>query len=179
MKNKLPTLLGFCAASLLLASPALADCIVTGPDGKRVFISGTCSENLAQQPQVRINPYQPHYNPTQYSYNYGYGYTAQPYYSRYHVQPDYYRTSSNDNIAAVQTKLIRLGYWVGPEGVNGIRGSDTIQAIKDFQRSHGLKVDGVVGTKTAYKLNERSANFDLSNRWVGYPGYQAPTGYYR
>jgi hypothetical protein len=173
MRHAISMVLGWLALSLAVTVPAFADCVVTGADGKQTFVRGTCSENFAKDPQPRLNPYQPIYHPTQY----GYGYQAQPYYTRYHVQPDYYRTSKDDNIAAIQTKLIRLGYWVGPEGVNGIRGSDTVQAIKDFQRNHGLKVDGVVGPRTAYKLNERAANFALSNRWVSYPE-QRPE-YYR
>lgn len=155
-------LLGTLSAAMLCSTPALADCVVTKQDGKTTFVTGTCSENFAQAPQpTRVNPYQPTY----------YGYNTSPYYTRYRLQPDYYRHSVDDNVAAIQTKLIRLGYWVGPEGVNGVRGSDTIQAIKDFQKQHGLKVDGVVGPQTAYKLNERTANFDYSNRWVRYPDY--------
>ena len=177
--NTTKILLGTVAASMLLAAPAFADCVVTRPDGKSVFVTGTCTHNLAPAPQpTRATPYQPAY----YGYGYGYqgyqGYQTPAQYSRYHVRPDYYRLSaSSDNIAAVQTKLVRLGFWVGPEGVNGVRGSDTIQAIKDFQRHHGLKADGVVGEKTAYKLNERTANYDYSNRWVRSPDYAS--GYYR
>ncbi len=50
----------------------------------------------------------------------------------------------------VQTKLKRWGYYTG--SVDGIYGSKTKQAVKDFQRKNGLAVDGIVGPKTAAAL---------------------------
>ena len=50
----------------------------------------------------------------------------------------------------VQQKLKDLGYYKG--AVDGIFGSQTIQAVKNFQRDYGLKVDGIVGTKTLNAL---------------------------
>lgn len=50
----------------------------------------------------------------------------------------------------VQQKLKDLGYYSG--AVDGIFGSQTIQAVKNFQRDYGLTVDGVVGKNTLAKL---------------------------
>lgn len=58
--------------------------------------------------------------------------------------------SQNDEISAIQTKLKEKGYYSG--NVDGILGSKTKNAIKDFQRDNGLVVDGIVGPKTLEKL---------------------------
>ncbi|MBQ9786387.1 MAG: spore cortex-lytic enzyme [Clostridia bacterium] len=50
----------------------------------------------------------------------------------------------------VQQKLKELGYYNG--AVDGIFGKQTITAIKNFQRDYGLKVDGIVGTRTLKAL---------------------------
>ena len=61
-------------------------------------------------------------------------------------------------IIAIQEKLIRLGYNLGPWGADGDPGSMTQGAIKDFQGKNGLEVDGVAGPLTNAKLDERLAN---------------------
>ena len=50
----------------------------------------------------------------------------------------------------VQQKLKELGYYNG--AVDGIFGSQTVRAIKNFQRDYGLIVDGIVGTRTLKAL---------------------------
>ena len=51
----------------------------------------------------------------------------------------------------IQQKLKDLGYYTGP--IDGILGEGSVQAIKSFQRDNGLTADGIVGSKTAAKLN--------------------------
>lgn len=51
----------------------------------------------------------------------------------------------------IQQKLKDLGYYKGK--IDGIIGRLSISAIKAFQRDNGLVVDGIVGPKTAAKLN--------------------------
>ena len=51
----------------------------------------------------------------------------------------------------IQQKLKDLGYYKGK--IDGIIGKQSITAIKSFQRDNGLVVDGIVGSKTAAKLN--------------------------
>ncbi|MBR2349892.1 MAG: spore cortex-lytic enzyme [Clostridia bacterium] len=58
--------------------------------------------------------------------------------------------SSGSLVKTLQTKLKRWGYYTG--SVDGIYGSRTVTAVKYFQRSNGLTVDGVVGQKTAQAL---------------------------
>lgn len=53
-------------------------------------------------------------------------------------------------VKEIQQALQAAGFNPGP--VDGIRGRKTIMAIKEFQKVHGLEVDGIVGPKTAAKL---------------------------
>ncbi|MDO4544483.1 MAG: spore cortex-lytic enzyme [Clostridia bacterium] len=58
--------------------------------------------------------------------------------------------STGDEVVTLQTKLKRWGYYTGV--VDGIFGSGTENAVKYFQRTNGLAVDGIVGTQTAKAL---------------------------
>lgn len=51
----------------------------------------------------------------------------------------------------IQQKLKDLGYYTGE--IDGILGQSSISAIKKFQLDNGLTADGIVGAKTASKLN--------------------------
>jgi len=62
-----------------------------------------------------------------------------------------------DNITAIQTKLKSLGYNLGTsgpnrDGIDGVYGKMTRNAIVDFQRKNSLTPDGIVGANTAKKL---------------------------
>ena len=50
----------------------------------------------------------------------------------------------------IQTALKNAGYYAG--SVDGKVGPQTKQAIKEFQRTHGLSADGKVGPKTWTQL---------------------------
>jgi len=54
--------------------------------------------------------------------------------------------SRGQEVITIQTKLKRWGYYNG--SVDGIYGSQTLAAVKWFQRKNGLKVDGIAGTNT-------------------------------
>ncbi len=54
--------------------------------------------------------------------------------------------SSGAVVTTIQTKLRRWGYYSG--GVDGIYGSETVQAVRRFQAKNGLTVDGVAGATT-------------------------------
>ena len=51
-------------------------------------------------------------------------------------------------VSELQTMLMRLGYDLGPCGVDGDFGKDTETAVIRFQAGHGLEADGVVGKVT-------------------------------
>jgi len=52
----------------------------------------------------------------------------------------------------LQKALMNAGYYGGP--LDGSIGPKTKQAIMDFQRDNGLKVDGIAGSQTWSKLKE-------------------------
>lgn len=54
--------------------------------------------------------------------------------------------SRGEEVRQIQTKLKRWGYYDG--NVDGIYGSQTLTAVKYFQRKNGLSVDGIAGPKT-------------------------------
>lgn len=54
--------------------------------------------------------------------------------------------SRGTTVKQIQARLKNWGYYKG--NVDGIYGYQTTQAVKYFQRTHGLKVDGIAGAKT-------------------------------
>ena len=62
------------------------------------------------------------------------------------------RGSEGDDVAAVQRALIALGYDLGTYGADGEYGIYTVAAVRQFQRSRCLEVDGVVGPDTWTQL---------------------------
>ncbi len=54
--------------------------------------------------------------------------------------------SRGDEVRQIQEKLKRWGYYKG--NVDGIYGSQTLAAVKSFQKKNGLSVDGIAGEKT-------------------------------
>lgn len=56
-------------------------------------------------------------------------------------------------VADVQKALIALGYELPKHGVDGVRGPETMAAVKAFQQANGLEVDGDPGPNTVAKLN--------------------------
>lgn len=62
--------------------------------------------------------------------------------------------STGATVSFLQKNLISLGYGslLAPHGADGIFGSKTAQAVRDFQTKHALGVDGIVGQKTWDKI---------------------------
>ena len=54
--------------------------------------------------------------------------------------------SRGSEVTQIQTKLKRWGYYNG--SIDGIYGSQTLAAVKYFQRKNGLTADGIAGTQT-------------------------------
>lgn len=69
--------------------------------------------------------------------------------------------SSGSQVRTLQTKLNRWGYNCGT--VDGIFGSKTQTAVKQFQKNNGLAVDGIVGAKTAAALGMTLSSSSSSN----------------
>ena len=70
----------------------------------------------------------------------------------------YYRTvptlskygSRGNEVISIQTKLKQLGFLQG--NVDGIYGSQTQAAVRNYQKSRGLQVDGIAGPQTLKSL---------------------------
>lgn len=61
------------------------------------------------------------------------------------------RKGASGNITKLlQEKLVKLGY--NTNGVDGIFGSGTYSAVREFQKTRGLSIDGIVGQNTWRKL---------------------------
>ena len=89
---------------------------------------------------------------------------ASIYVSRYETVAALSKYGSRGNeVKQIQTKLKRWGYYNG--SVDGIYGSQTLAAVKSFQRKNGLTVDGIAGPKTlkAMGIMNSSNNSSASN----------------
>ena len=64
--------------------------------------------------------------------------------------------SRGSEVSQIQTKLKRCGYYSG--SVDGIYGSQTLSAVKYFQRSNGLTADGIAGTQTLKAMGITSSS---------------------
>lgn len=62
----------------------------------------------------------------------------------------------------VQSRLLALGYDLGPTGVDGVFLGETLAAVRTFQHEHGIGEDGVVGDHTWAALVD--ATFQLGDR---------------
>lgn len=54
--------------------------------------------------------------------------------------------SRGSEVTTIQTKLKRWGYYTGV--IDGVFGSQTLNAVKKFQSKNGLTPDGIAGTQT-------------------------------
>ena len=71
--------------------------------------------------------------------------------------------SRGSEVKQIQEKLKRWGYYKG--SVDGIYGSQTLAAVKSFQKKNGLTVDGIAGDKTlkAMGIMNSSGNSSFSS----------------
>ena len=63
--------------------------------------------------------------------------------------------TDSKSVQEMQARLKDLGYYTGSR--DGDFGASTEEAVKAFQRAHGLTVDGVAGTTTLNKLYSSEA----------------------
>ena len=63
--------------------------------------------------------------------------------------------SRGDQVKKIQTKLKQWGYY--KDGIDGIYGYATYTSVKSFQRSNGLKVDGMAGSRTLSSMGIASS----------------------
>ncbi len=70
--------------------------------------------------------------------------------------------SSGEEVKQIQTRLKEWGYYNGE--IDGIYGSATQKAVKDFQRANGLVVDGIAGEATLEAIGISSTSNSSSNQ---------------
>ena len=58
--------------------------------------------------------------------------------------------STGQEVRNIQTRLKAWGYYNG--GIDGIYGWRTANAVKQFQRKHGITADGIAGPATLEKI---------------------------
>lgn len=64
--------------------------------------------------------------------------------------PTLKKGASGNITKLLQEKLVKLGY--STNGIDGIFGSGTHSAVREFQKTRGLSIDGIVGQNTWRKL---------------------------
>lgn len=68
---------------------------------------------------------------------------------------DYLRIGSRgDSVKELQESLIKLGFSCGTAGADGDFGSATFSAVKQYQKTRGLDVDGIVGSMTRAQIEK-------------------------
>ena len=68
------------------------------------------------------------------------------------------RGNHGEAVKKCQTLLQKLGYDLGVCGVDSDFGIATDKAVRQFQKDHGLKVDGIVGQKTWEALEKAASS---------------------
>ena len=69
--------------------------------------------------------------------------------------------SRGNEVIQIQTKLKRWGYYTG--NIDGIYGTQTVNAVKYFQRKNGLTVDGIAGPATLKAMGITSSSTSSSS----------------
>ena len=159
MKTKCLVFISCFAAAALIASPAPGD----PPQKKRVVTSSSTPTRMTSRTSQVTPTYR--YGGTRYYYGGGFSY---PYYGYYSYWPysyygyypysySYYGDSypnsySYDSepaygynaslVAQVQRRLGEMGYYHGV--IDGIMGPETRAAVRAYQATHNLVVDGVI-----------------------------------
>lgn len=74
--------------------------------------------------------------------------------------------SRGSEVTQIQTKLKRWGYYKG--NIDGIYGTQTLEAVKYFQRKNGLTVDGIAGPATLKAMGIMTSSSSSSSSSSNY-----------
>ena len=66
-----------------------------------------------------------------------------------------------DGVVYLQNKLAEHGFYEGE--ASGVADADTIDALKNFQSSRGMKADGICGRKTYFALDTQEEPVNLND----------------
>ena len=70
------------------------------------------------------------------------------------THPTLRKGARGDDVREMQQKLLAKGEHLPRFGVDGAFGNETLAAVKNFQLTHGLVVDGICGPKTWAELDK-------------------------
>ena len=73
--------------------------------------------------------------------------------------------SRGSEVTQIQTKLKRWGYYSG--NIDGIYGTQTVNAVKYFQRKNGLTADGIAGPATLKAMGIMTSSSSSSSSSSG------------
>lgn len=73
--------------------------------------------------------------------------------------PTLRKGSKGEYVTMLQTLLTQQGYDLAPYGADGSFGAKTETAVKQFQKDHGLKVDGICGSATWNALQSQETAY--------------------
>ncbi len=90
--------------------------------------------------------YYPYYSSYPYGYGYGYPFFGSSfYYGGAYTRSSSYNDGGGSIVVAVQQELARAGYYHGT--IDGVAGSGTRSAIRQYERATGLSVDGRIDSE--------------------------------
>lgn len=75
------------------------------------------------------------------------------------------QAQSNEDVRYLQQQLRDKGFYFGP--IDGVYGSQTQQAVRDFQAKVGLPVDGIAGTRTRIALDSYQGRGSIGEEYPG------------
>lgn len=98
-------------------------------------------------------------------------FTTYPTYDRYRALVSVSPSLKGEDVYALQTGLLGLGFSLPKYGADGDYGGETRNAVASFQLKNGLTSDGKVGPKTLTKLCElycvkASSKYELPTKLV-------------
>ena len=67
---------------------------------------------------------------------------------------------SGESVRTMQLLLLKAGYNIGAAGADGNYNTDVVNAVKKFQKKHGLTVTGKYDENTKHKLNDVVSKID-------------------
>jgi peptidoglycan hydrolase-like protein with peptidoglycan-binding domain len=79
------------------------------------------------------------------------------------------QAQSVEDIRYLQQQLKDKGFYYGV--IDGVYGSQTTQAVRDFQRAAGLPADGIAGTQTRLALDSYQGHGNIGYEYYPHGGY--------
>lgn len=138
--------IGATVASSALARPAV---VRTSPVRTSPVVARSGTHHGAHN-NVNWRGHRHHRHRSNIYFGLGYPWYGYPYYGYYPYRYGYYarpneavyQAGDRSIVIEVQRRLARAGYYHG--AIDGVAGSGTRSAIRSYERTHGLRVDGLI-----------------------------------